>query len=292
MAVLYGDLHVDEKYAGILEPNLYHNSVFAAGKTFTDKYQIGPAGGIFVRKLKTTPVEVGKPGRDFSDEKAADDLIPIVLNNNYQKSKKIYGVQAAAVQTPLANEHLSIATQECGEGWNQSGIACLITEGTASDKTTAITKSNVKEQLLSERASVVKAKGKADVVICHPDFYAKVLEAAGEQFTPQLNEYMNKNAQVGTWLGFTFIEASGLAEGTTAPKYYDHTGTLKTVELADLALVDFIMYNHEALSIITNFDTARIVDSENFSGSKAQVEMNSGFRVTSDVQVRIRKHAA
>ena len=292
MAVLYGDLHVDEKYAGILEPNLYHNSVFAAGKTFTDKYQIGPAGGIFVRKLRTTPVEVGTPGRDFQDEKTQDDLIPIVLNNNYQKSKKIYGVQAAAVQTPLANAQLSLATQECGEGWNQSGIACLITEGTVSEKSTAITKSNLKEQLLAERASIVKNKGKANVVLCHPDFYAKVLEAAGDQYTPQLNEYMNKNAQVGTWLGFLFIETSGLAEGTVAPKYYDYTGALKTVSVEELALVDFIMYNHEALSILTNFDTARIVDSENFSGSKAQVEMNSGFRVTSGVQVRVRKHAA
>lgn len=292
MSVLYGDLHVDEKYSGILEPNLYHNSVFAAGKTFTDKYQIGPAGGIFVRKLKTTPVEVGTPGRDFVDEKAQDDLIPIVLNNNYQKSKKIYGVQAAAVQVPLANEQLSIATQECSEGWNQSGIACLLTEGAVSGSTAAITKSNCKAQLLSERAAIVKSKGKGDVVLCHPDFYAVVLEAAGDQYTPQINEFMNKNAQVGTWLGFTFIEASGLAEATTAPKYYDYTGALKSIDLAELAKVDFIMYNHEALSIITNFDTARIVDSENFSGSKAQVEMNSGFRVTSDVQVRVRKHAA
>lgn len=291
MSVLYGSLHVDEKYAGILEPNLYHNSVFAAGKTFTDKYQVGPAGGIFVRKLKTTPVKVGTPGRDFEDEKSEDELIPIVLNNNYQKSKKIYGVQAAAVQVPLANEQLSIATRECGEGWNQSGIACLITEGTASETTTAITKTNVKAQILAERKAIVEKKGKADVVLCSPAFYATILEAAGDQYTPQTNEYMNQNAQVGTWLGFLFIEASGLAEGTNAPEYYDYSGTKKSVTTADLAKVDFIMYNHEALSIVTNFDTARILDSENFSGSKAQVEMNSGFRVTSADQVRVRKHA-
>ena len=123
MAVLYGNLHVDEKYSGILEPNLYHNSVFADGVTFTSKYQEGPAGGIFVRKLGTSAVEVGTPGRDFVDEVAQDELIPIVLNNNYQKSKKIYGVQAAAVNIKLGNEKLSIATQEVGEGWNQSGLA-------------------------------------------------------------------------------------------------------------------------------------------------------------------------
>lgn len=291
MAVLYGNLHVDEKYAGILEPNLYHNSVFADGKTFTSKYQEGPAGGIFVRKLGTSAVEVGIPGRDFVDESAKDELIPIVLNNNYQKSKKIYGVQAAAVGIKLANEQLSIATQEVGEGWNQSGLACLITEGTAGSATSAITKSNVKSVILAERKAIVTAKGKADVVLCSPDFYAIILEAAGDQYVPSVNEFMNQNGQVGKWLGFTFIECSGLAEATTAAAYYDFSGAKKEVAAAELNAVDFVMYNHEALSIVSNFDTARIVDSENFSGSKAQVEMNSGFRVTSAAQVRVRKHA-
>ena len=57
-------------------------------------------------------MKVGTPGRDFTDENSSDTLIPIVLNNNYMKSKKVYGVQAAAVNTKLANESLSIATQE------------------------------------------------------------------------------------------------------------------------------------------------------------------------------------
>lgn len=291
MAVLYGNLHVDEKYSGILEPNLYHNSVFADGVTFTSKYQEGPAGGIFVRKLGTSAVEVGTPGRDFVDEAAKDELIPIVLNNNYQKSKKIYGVQAAAVGIKLGNEQLSIATQEVGEGWSQSGLACLITEGTAGAATSAITKSNVKNVILTERTSIVKAKGKADVVLCHPDFYAIILEAAGDQYVPSVNEYMNQNGQVGKWLGFTFFECTGLSEATAAAAYYDFSGAKKELKAAELNAVDFIMYNHEALSIVSNFDTARIVDSENFSGSKAQVEMNSGFRVTSAPQVRVRKHA-
>ena len=291
MAVLYGNLHVDEKYCGILEPNLYHNSVFADGVTFTSKYQEGPAGGIFVRKLGTSPVEVGTPGRDFVDEAAQDELIPIVLNNNYQKSKKIYGVQAAAVGIKLANEQLSIATQEVGEGWNQSGLACLISEGTVSDTTSAITKSNVKNVLLTERKAVVEAKGKADVVICSPSLYSIILEAAGDQYVPSVNEYMNQNGQVGKWLGFTFIECSGLAEATNTAAYYDFSGAKKEVAPDALNAVDFILYNHEALSIVSNFDTARIIDSESFSGSKAQVEMNSGFRVTSKPQVRVRKHA-
>ena len=92
MAIQYNSLNVDEKYSSILEPNLYYNPVMVPGVTFTDKYEIGPAGQIFVHKLSTSAVVPGTPGRDFTDEAVQDELIPIRLNNNFQKSKKIYGI--------------------------------------------------------------------------------------------------------------------------------------------------------------------------------------------------------
>ena len=82
MGVLYGNLNVDEKYSKILEPNLFYDSLFVPGVTYTDKYSIGPAGGIFVHKLATSAVEPGTPGRDFTDEATSDTLIQIKLNNN------------------------------------------------------------------------------------------------------------------------------------------------------------------------------------------------------------------
>ena len=84
----------------------------------------------------------------------------------------------------------------------------------------------------------------------------------------------------------TFIEANG-AQGSI--KYYDSTGAQKTV---DLSGVQYIMYYHEALSVISNFEVARIVDSERFAGSLAQVEMNTGYKVTNSVLARVRKVVA
>ena len=86
MSIKYGSLNVDERYSGILEPNLYYNPVLVPGVTCTDKYQIGPAGQIYVHKLTTSAVESGTPGRDFSDTAVSDTLIPIQLNNNFQRS--------------------------------------------------------------------------------------------------------------------------------------------------------------------------------------------------------------
>ena len=292
MSIIYGSLNVDERYSPILEPNLFYDTWMVEGQTYTDRYQTGPAGGIYVHKLGSTAVAVGTPGRDFTDEATSDDLIPILLNNNYQKSKKIYGVQAAAVAFAVGEAQLANAVSEVKEGVGQSGLACLLSEGTASTATTAITAANVKSMLLKERAALSKAKCKGDVVLCSPDFYAVVLEAAGTQFTPGWNENVNSSGNVGRWLGFTFVEVNGLAEGTNKPTYYNYAGTKVEVAVANLALVDFIMYDHNAFSAIPNLEAMRVVDSENFVGSKAQVEMNYGYRVTNSAAVRIRKHAA
>ena len=285
MGVIYGNLNVDEKYSGILEPNLFYESVFVPGVTFTDKYEEGPAGGIYVHKLNTSAVEPGAPGRDFTDEASADSLIPIVLNNNFQKSKKIYGVQAAAVSFPLANEQLSIATKEVKEGWMQSGNACLVTEGTLSNNTGAIDKAT--SALIAERTEISKKKGKADVVLCSPEFFGKLLEEAGDKFTPIMNDKVAATGTIGKYLGFTIIEDNGLS--ATSAKYINHSGTTKT---ASFTGISFIMYNHEALSIVNNLEAMRIVDSENFVGSKAQTELNSGYRVTNADLVRVRKTTA
>lgn len=287
MAIMYNQLNVDEKYSAILEPNLYFGSVFVPGVTCTDKYQTGPAGGIYVHKISTTACEVGTPGRDFTDEEAKDELIPILLNNNYLKSKKIRGVQAAAVKFPLANERLATAIAEAREGWQLSAGACLVNEATVSADTTAATKENIKSVILAVRKEIVKKKGRANVVMCSPDFYTTILEAAGSEFTPSRNDKINESGNVGHWLGFLFVENNGLSAANA--KYYDHTGTLKTVSFAN---VDFIMYYNETFSAVTNFETARIVDTTAFVGSLAQTEINSGFRVTNKDLAIVHKHTA
>lgn len=285
MSIKYGDLYVDEKYSSILEPNLFYNTPFVPGTSYTDKYETGPAGQIYVHKLATSAVEPGAPGRDFTDEASEDELIPIALNNNFQKSKKIYGVQANAVDIALANEQLSIATNEVKEGRQQSGLACLVNEGTAVTGS-AITE-GAKNEVIDVRTALVGGKGNADTLMVSPAFYGLILKESGSEFTPSTNDEIAKTGVVGKWLGFNVIEAGGLF--ATSAKYIDSTGTTQTVSFAG---VEFILYHHEALSIVDNLEAMRIVDSENFVGSKAQVEMNTGFKVTNADLVMVRKTTA
>lgn len=293
MPIQYGNLHVDEKYKPVILPNLFYKTWLVPGVTCQDVSSDNNGGWFWHKLTSTGAAKPGKPGRDFSDEAAADTLVQCVYNNNFQKSKKIYGVQAAAVAFKVAEEHLALAVNEVGEGKHMSALACLITEGQAAAKTTAITTANFKTEVLATRKEIVDSKGIADVVLCSTDFFATMLEFAGEKYTPTTNEKLLAAAaggQVGNYLGMTWFEVNGFScdENLT---YYDYTGTEKTVTAEDLANVDYIMYDHNAFGTGDNFTMARLRDSERFAGTLAQTEDNVGLRVLVPEVVRIRKHA-
>lgn len=284
MSVLYGSLNVDEKYASAIEPNLYSDTVLIPGVTYTDKYEEGPAGQIFIHKLqKGTAIAPGTPGRDFTDETLADDLIAIQMNNNFQKSTKIYGVQANAVAFNVAEEKLAQSLAMVREGRQYSGLACLVEEGTVLNDTTAVTKANAVDKLIAMRKEVKDNKGIVDVALVNTEVYAFLLANLG--FT-QNSDPAIVNAELIRRFGMNIIECNSF--DTATAKYYNYAGTLKTV---DLTKVEMVVYWHEALSIIDNFEMYRLVDSENFAGVKAQVEENVGFRVTTTSQVLVKTHA-
>lgn len=282
---IYGGQNVDEKYSSAIEPNLYSDTVLIPGVTYTEKYQLGPAGQIMVHKLDSgNEVEPGTPGRDFSDEAAKDELIPIVFNNNFQKSRKIYGVQASAVSFAMAEEYLADALNMTKQGRQYSGIACMVQEGTASADTEATTEDNVISKLTALRKNIKDNKGKANFAMVSTDIYAMLLQKLG------LAQVMDTAVVSGELLkrfGLSILECNSFDKAEA--KYYDKTGALKTV---DLTGVEMIVGNGEATSILDNFELYRLKDSENFAGTKAQVEYNTAFTVNSPKQLIVKKKVA
>lgn len=281
----YNNVHVDERYSDILEPNLYPDSVMIPGVTYNDDYQGDAASGLvkIYKQGSDGKVNPEKPAEDFSNESTANDLIDLRLNNAFRKSKKIYKVQANAVPYDLADKTLSVAVQDVRQGWQTGGVACLSNEGTAVADTTKLTASNIKPKILDARKTLRKKFANPDVVIASVDTYSIMLEIAGKDYTPSSNEGIMTTGRIGTWLGMTWVEGNVLE--STEAKYYNHEGNLITV---DLSKVDFIMYDHLTFSIVNNLEMMRIIDSEEFTGSKAQVEMNSGYRVSNAARVAVK----
>lgn len=283
----YGGYNVTEKYSNIVEPNLYYDSIFQPGMTYTDKFQGDAASGLVkIFKVGADGVQDPKtPAADFSHEKVTNELIDLRLNNMQQKSKKIYNIQAQGVPYNMAEEHLSQAVMDCKEGWQASGLACLANEGTAMSDTEALTAANIKKKIIEARKVVRKGKAVANIVLASVDAYSTMLEAAGEQYTPVTNDSIMQSGQIGRWLGMLWVEANML-DVLSAAKYYNYAGDLKTV---DLTGIDFIMYDWNGFSIVDNLEMIRLKDSENFNGTLAQVEINTGYRVPTAAKVVVKK---
>lgn len=290
MAIKIAETNVDDVYSKLVEPTLYSKSWLVPGVTCSDEYT-EKGGSVYVHKVvsagRKDPVA---PGNDFTDENAADELIPILYNNEYNYSKKIYNVQAEAVAYDVAAAHLKDNVESTRMSAQASALACLITEGTVLTNTTAPTADNAKELILEACQTISEQLGNASVVLCSPSFYTKVLTAAGKEFTPNTNERIVGTRKVGEWLGLTFFEANDFALG--AATYRDSTNKAVTVSAANMKLVDFIMYDGKVLSYLQLLNMMRLKDSERFNGVLAQTQLEAAFKVTTKECVAIKKHTA
>lgn len=280
--ILYGSMNVDQRFAASFAPNLYHEAWMIPGVTFSNQYQQGVAGGYQVHKYKKEDAIVpGKPGRDFQHVNAEDDLISIVLNNNFQKSRKLYGVAMNAIEAPAAEELLADTTNLAKNSINGSGLAALATEATAFSEKGAVDKDSIKDAILSVRSALSsKGASSAKVILASPQAYSAFLGAAGKDFTNGRNENIQGTGVIRDWYGFTIIEASQLG-ASGAYSYYNYADTLKTVEAATLNNINFLVYDYRAFSALTNLEVFRLIDGgKDFNGVLAQVEVNMGFRVT------------
>ena len=286
----YGGYNVEERFSPIVAPNFYFDSIFQPGMTYNDQFQgdANGSGAVKVFRLAAKQAKDPKqPASDFEHGKAENELIPVLLNNSQQESTKIYNVQASAVPYDMADAHLSQSVLVCREGWQQSGLACLVHEGTVMADTAAITTDNITKKIIAGRKSIRKQKASANVVLASVETYSTMLEVSGDKFIPVKNDEIIRTGQMGYYLGMLWVECNML-DLTTAAKYYDYTGTLQT---EDLSQVEYIMYDWRGMHIVDLLDMARLKDSENFNGTLAQVEIVSGYRLGDKNYAVIKKKA-
>jgi hypothetical protein len=275
---------VDDRFSALVEPNLFDNNVFQPGITFTDKYTLGAAGQIFIHKLGKVTVTVGEPGQDFSDTNTADSTIAITLNKAFRRSEKIYGATAAAVAYPIAAAHLEQALQDVREAWNKEAARVLVTEKFPNETLTgpgsvlgqtALTKDNIYKSIVDDRAALVAAGAAPDVLLVSPATYAFLLQSEEFVRASDLAYETAASGQVGRVAGLNVFEYQGLPTGID----------LGGVGTRD---VEYIMYDADAFSIVTNVEVLRLVDSERFNGSLAQVEIVSGIKLTNPERALIK----
>ena len=282
---------VDDRFSALVEPNLFDNNVFQPNITFTDKYFLGSAGQIFIHRLSKVTVTAGEPGQLFDDTNTADQVIQITLDKAFRRSERIFGATAAAVSYPIAAAHLEQAMADIRESWNRTAALELYkgkfqaapasgtaTGPAASGGGTALTKANIYENVVNDRAVLVNQGATPNVLLVTPAVYALLLQNEDFIRASDLGHTVMATGAVGMIAGLMVFEYQGLPQSQTLS--------------AETVSVEYIMYDFDAFSILTNVEVMRLIDSERFNGSLAQVEIVSGYKVTNADRLIVKLKAA
>lgn len=272
----------------VVEEALFDDEFLIDGLTYTSKHSIGSAGEIQVVKHAAgsivPPVE---PGSDFTDTSYANTVVNITCNNAFQRSEKVAAFYEATMPIDVKADRVYGVTKEVARDRRAATLAVLVKQGTDAADTTAVTKSNIKDLIINGRQALVKKNAKPNVIIASPEVYGAMLKAAGTEYTPVFNDSVAREGRVGTFMGILWFESS-LLNGVDSYKYKKADGNYETVDISD---VDYILYDGNALSIVDALSALRIIDSEDFFGSKIQEELASGILVTNADCVLVKFHA-
>ena len=285
MALVVNGATVATAMSPIVEAGLYADEIFIEGKTFTSQYDVDSAGQIQVEKYSPDmEVKAKVPGSNFSDKDYKNTVININCNNAFQYSQKVPAYFEATMPTSVKMNQTLRTTENVRIGRQKAGLAALVNGGTESTNNEAITETNFKEEFLKDRKILVDKFAKPNVAITSTEVYNIMLKLAGTEFTPSTNENVVTTGQVGYWMGILWIEAPLLGGSLS---FLNESGTEETVDTAN---IDYILYDYKAYSIIDKLTMLRVIDSEDFAGSKIQEEIDTGFKVTNADCVLVRKH--
>lgn len=277
----------DDKYASLVEPNLFAGNVFQPGITFTDKYQMGPAGQIMVHKMSLDVISSSAPGADFSHVINQDELITIQLDKQFNRSRKIYGATMASVAYPIAAGELEMAIKEVKTGWNAEACQALIGETSilVSDNVlTVLAGDTIFDQIVDDRAKMRTALANPDTLLVSPNTYAKILKSPEFQRSTNMSDQAIGNGIVGRIAGLNVVEYETLdAQAVDA-------ATIGGITWATADELEYVMYEMDAFSIVTSVNLVRVVDHPDFNGTLAQVEIVSGYKLTNPGRALLKYH--
>lgn len=281
MGIKINNLNVDEAYSPIVEKALFEDVVLIPGLTYTDQF-VEKAGKIYVHKEIATNINPKAVGSDFADETVKDDLAELTIDQSFQFSKKIYGVQANAVKYDVVASQMDLGTKESAQSRQKVGLAYMAKKGTDFKDTTAITASNVRSQCTKIRKALRDNGARLDYWIVNTSVYAAMLEDKNA-FAPTLNDEQLRQGIVGRYLGAPVLEANAF-QGTITPNGW--------AKAYDLSKIDIIAGASDALAISDLLSALRVLDGRTFVGTLCQGEVDSGFMVANAKKLIVKFNGA
>lgn len=284
MALVISGTTVATGMSPVVEGALYADEIFQDGVTFTSEHDVNGAGQIQINVYNPdTTLTAVLPGSDFEHTAFTNGVLELNCNNAFHKSQKVPAFLSAEMPPEVIAAKTWSVTEDVRVARQKTALAILAGTGSAATSTETITADNVKEEAIKARKELVTNFAKPDVVIASVNTYAAMLERAGKDYTPMANDAVSETGRVGMWLGMLWIEAPLLAG------QLGFINTSGNASQFDASKVDFVMYDHRAYTIVDKLTLLRTIDNPNAAGSLVQEEIVSGFKVTNNKCVLVKK---
>ena len=154
--------------------------------------------------------------------------------------------------------------------------------------TTAITATNSKSKLIELRKELRDKGANGNVLIVNTETYSIFLQVAGGDFDNDVKNMVNMQGGIGKWLGWTIIESNIFSLAKTC-EYYDYSGTLRTVDISEVAM---IAYDWQEFYVDTLIEMLKVQDAPSFNGVEIVSEFINGYRVANPDCVIVKKVVA
>lgn len=286
---------VDIIFSKLLIANLFKDTTFKAGVTFTDKYN-EKGGQIYARRLgkqkATVKDATSSDGLKLNHTNTQDTLVLIQKKDVISRSEECYDVVENLRASGKSVDKVSEVIEEFKEGCQIKYMEYLLAEpmadgavaiggATRSANTTKdASLDTLISSILADRKQIRNNGGVADVLIISPEMENLFLEnaiKAGNAFIPETNEEILKTGKIGRLYGMNVFTSNLIGDGTPTTVPVDGNAPANTGNALNC---EYIIYDHDAFAIACDILGLRMVNAIDFFGSYAQIEAITGGGIT------------
>lgn len=282
---------VDTVFSKILVANLFKDTTFKPGVTFTNKYN-ERAGQIYARRLGKTAATVktatSAGGLDLTHTETADSLVLIQKNDAVSRSEKCYDLVENLRNSGKTVDKASEVVAEFQEAFQIQCMSYLLNNtvaasgvgvggATRSSSTTAdTTLATLISSILADRQQIRVNGGTADTIIISPAMETLFLANAytsGNAFIPETNESLIKDGKIGRLYGMNVFTSNLIGGGT--PSVLPVAGNAPA-NTGNALNCEYVIYDHDTFAVAADFEGMRFVNAIDFIGSYAQIQAVMG----------------
>ena len=265
-----------ERYSSMVLAKLRKTAIFVS--LFNNRYEGTPTAGAVKIPVRDTEVVVGDYNKSTGGELSEGSTTYETLNIDKDKyvNELIDGYDAASVPDNLVADRLDSAGYSMGITLDSELVNLLVTDGTASENTNALTKSNIYDAVVDEITPLKKLGLRVEEMwlAVTNETYATLLKCPEFVRATQMGDDVVKNGQVGRIAGLDVYE---------------------TNNIPDESKVDFVIGNKVFCHFVDEWKVPVAVndlkDAKHIGSSAVQGRRVYGRKISRINTVRVKKHA-